>query len=189
MDNAIIKKYFIYPVFIILALAYGLSQDIPLFGSYFTEHGNLKAKKSAVENLRRKVEIEKQNAMKEGDGLGENKKQIFEPQFKSAETMVNFNEMLETILEMAKQSGLKIKTIEFKDIPESDEIKQKHSAECNVALLATRMIGTYAELQNFLREIYRYQYLIGIYDLKVVPYEVDKKILIVDLSLSLYAKK
>lgn len=168
---------------------YGLSQVIPLFGSYFTEHGNLKAKKSAVENLRRQVEIAKQNAMQEGAGLGENKKQIYDPKIKSAEVMVSFNETLETILEMAKQSGLKIKTIEFKDIPESDEIKQKHSSECNATLLVTRMIGTYAELQNFLREIYRYQYLIGIYDLKVVPYEVDKKILIVDLSLSLYAKK
>lgn len=187
--EAILKKYILYIFVIILAFGFGLSKTIPMVGNYFSLNKDVKSKQTSIEDLKKNVEIARQNSQEREGTEVKQEKQIYEPQFKSTEVMVNFNGMLDTILELAKQSGLKIKSIEFKDIPESDLIKQNHVAEYDATLLVTQVIGTYTELQNFLREIYRHQYLIGVYDLKVVPYEFDKKILIIDLSLSLYAKK
>jgi len=160
-----------------------------MIGDYFSVKGEIKTKQESVEDVKKSIADAQSRKAAEQNAEVKEEKQIYEPQFKSSETMVNFNGMLETVLELAKQSGLKIKTIEFKDSPESDLVKQNHAANYDTTLLVTQVIGTYTELQNFLREIYRHQYLIGIYDLKVVPYEFDKKILIIDLSLSLYSKK
>lgn len=187
--KTVIKKYFLYLVVIVLIIIFGLFKIIPLAGNSFSKGKEVKTKQETIQDLKKSIDIAQKNKATQERSSTNDEKQIYEPQFKSSDAMVNFNEMLETTLELAKESGLKIKTIEFKDIPESDIIKQNHASNYDSTLLATQLIGTYTELQNFLREIYRHQYLIGIYDLKVVPYELDKKILIIDLSLSLYSKK
>ncbi len=172
----------------VLVVIFGFYKTIPLIGEAFSKAEEIKSKQESVADLNKNIEIAKKNnieAMKSEPDT----KLIFQPQVQSQEPMVAFSEMLDTVLELAKESGLKIKTIEFKDIPESDPVKQNHASTHNAAMLNTQLIGTYTELQTFLREVYRYQYLIGIQKVEITPYERDKKILIIDLSLALYSKK
>lgn len=185
----IIKKYIAYIVLVILSIGFLFHLNLPLINSFFSTQSDIKEKKESISDLEKSVEIAKKNKI-EAQAKGPlEEKLIYEPEIKSTDTMVSFNGMLETVLELSKQSGVKVKTIEFKNIPESDPIKQNHSSTHAATLLETQLIGTYTQLQNLLRDIYRHKYLMGINSLKVVPYINDKKLLIIDLAISLYAKK
>ncbi len=187
--NVLFKKYLIYILAIIIVIGAGLYFTIPMGQQYFTKSAEIKSKQETIDDLNKSIELAKKNQIEAMSSEQKEDKQIYEPEIKSTDMMVNFNGMLETVLNLAKEAGIKTRTIEFKTIPESDPIKQNHSGTHDATLLQAQMIGTYTELQNFLREIYRHPYLIGIEELKVSPYELDKKILVIDLSLSLYAKK
>lgn len=185
--NNLLKKYGIYLALCIIVIAFGLFKTLPIIGEIASKGQEIKAAKESISDLNKNIEIAKKKNIDAMQSEKENKP-IFEPMIKSDDPMVSFSNMLDTILELAKQSGLKIKTIEFKEL-ESDPIKQNHSATHNSTLLSTQLVGTYTELQTFLREIYRYQYLIGVQKIEVTPYERDKKILVIDLGLALYSKK
>ena len=189
--NILLKKYALFLVVIVLVLFLGIKFTVPQFGNFFNSQSKIKAKKEKINDLKKNIEsakIAKQRAEAKKD---EPKitKLIYESEYKAADINVNFNGMLETILEIAKQSGLKVKTIEFKSIPESDVIVQNHSSELAGTLLSSQLIGTYSQFQTFLRDIYRHQYLMGITNFKITPYPQDKKILVIDIDLSLYMKK
>ncbi len=187
----IIKKYLIYIAVLVLIVIFALYLLIPIASGIVQKIPQIDEKKANVENLTKELELAKKAKMEKENALSEGRviKQIYESDIKSTDMMVNFNGMLETVLNLAKQAGLKTKTIEFKVIPEADLVKQNHSNDYDATLLIAQMYGTYTELQNFLREVYRHEYLMGIYELKITPYEADKKILIINISLSLYSKK
>ncbi len=189
--NIILKKYGIFIVAIIAVLVLGIKFIIPPFETYFTAHSKVADKKEKINDLKNKIEaakIAKQKAEAKKDEPKETKL-IYESQYNSSDININLNGMLDTVLELAKQAGLKVKTIEFKSLPESDVIIQNHSAELAGSMLAAQFIGNYTQFQTFMRDIYRHQYLMGITNFKITPYEFDKKILIIDMSLSLYLKK
>lgn len=187
----LIKKYIIFIGLIVAVIALGFYLVIPNISNYFSEQSSIKTKKEKINDLKKNIE-----SAKIAKAKTERKKEepvitklIYEPEYKTADSGINFNGMLETILELAKQAGLKVKTIEFKNIPESDLVIQNHASEYDATLLDAQFIGNYTQFQSFMREIYRHQYLIGINNFKIVPYEYNKKILIIDMTLSLYMKK
>lgn len=189
--NIILKKYAVYILVIFVVLFLGIKFTIPQFGDYFTSNAKIKAKKEKINDLKKNIEsakLAKQRAESKKDEPTV-AKLVYESDYKAADINVKFNGMFDTILELAKQSGLKVKTIEFKPIPESDVIIQNHSSEIAGMLLESQFIGNYTQFQTFLRDVYRHQYLIGITNFKITPYPQDKKILIIDMGLSLYMKK
>ena len=191
MDK-LIKKYFLFVFIIIAVFVFAVIKFVvPTVDGYFNSHKNIKTKQEKIAKLKKDIEAAKLAKMEAERKKDEPKstKVIYEPNFKSGDVSINFNNMLDSVLEMAKQSGLKVKSIEFKSAPESDLIVQNHPNEYLVKMLSSQFIGTYTQFQSFMREIYRHQYLIGINDFKIVPYEFNKKVLIIDMNLTLYMKK
>ena len=190
MNKELIKKYIAHIMLVCIALGVGLFMTVPKIPSIFiTKSKSISSKEASIKDLKAQLDVIEQNKLQEQENNVKVSKIVYEPEIKSSEMMVNFNGLLEMILDLAKQNGLKTRTIEFKTISEGDLVKQNHSGTHDATLLTAQMVGTYTELQNFLREIDRNRYLIGINEIKVSPYERDKKILIIDLSLALYAKK
>ena len=189
--NNLIKKYFIFVFIIIVAIVFGIKNTVPVVSGYFDAHKNIKSRQEKINSLNKKIEEAKLAKLAEERKKDEPKivKMIYEVDYKSGGSSASFNGMLDTILELAKQAGLKVKTIEFDVAPESDPIIQNHGAEYESKLLVAQFIGSYSQLQTFMRDIYKHQYLIGIQDFKIVPYEFNKKVLIIDMKLTLYLKK
>ena len=189
--ETILKKYAIFIAIIVLIFGAGIYFVAPKISEVFSVQSELSSKKSQIKNLEQDVESAKLAKQRAESKKDEPKieKLIYESEYKSYDSKVNFNGMLETVLALAKQAGLKVKTIEFKNVPESDPIVQNHSSEYETTLLSAQFYGTYTQFQTFMRDVYRHQYLMGIKDFKIVPYEFDKKILKIDMSLALYMKK
>ncbi|UKI42223.1 MAG: hypothetical protein L6V95_04460 [Candidatus Melainabacteria bacterium] len=57
---------------------------------------------------------------------------------------------------------------------------------CGVKL---SLIGSYLEFQKFLNELFTYPYLVNMNTIDISPYQRDKRVLIIDVTLHMYAKK
>jgi len=190
--EVLFKKYILFLAIIVAAFVGGFFLVGPLVGDFMNTQSEISSKKEKIADLKNSIkqaEEAKRKAESKQEDAPVVTKLIYESAYNSYDRNVNFNAMLESVLELSKQAGLKVKTIEFKDAPESDAVVQNHGSEYEAALLAAQFIGTYTQFQTFMRDVYRHQYLMGIKDFKIVPYEFDKKVLIVDMSLSLYMKK
>ena len=62
-------------------------------------------------------------------------------------------------------------------------------AKYNVAKLDIEMIATYKDFERFLKELYKHEHFLDISSFEIVPYQKDKKILIIKFQLKLYAQK
>lgn len=184
----ILKKYIVNIVLVIIVFVFGIYANVSGVKDCIKNKSAVKAKKESVQTLNRDIEVLRKNSVENQNSEPELKK-IYQPQTGETDSSIAFSSMFDTIMNFAKNADIKVRTIEFANAPESDKIVQNQSASCNSTLLNTEIIGTYTELQAFLRELYRYQYLVNIQKMEIVPYEKDKKILIAKLGLVLYARK
>ena len=51
------------------------------------------------------------------------------------------------------------------------------------------MIGNYASYDNFLKEMYKHKHFLDIQSVEIVPYRKNKKVLLINFKVKLYAKK
>ena len=52
-----------------------------------------------------------------------------------------------------------------------------------------KIISDYTDFQGFISDLYKYPYLVNINNVEVYPYPKNKKILLINLSITLYASK
>ena len=90
------------------------------------------------------------------------------------------------VIEMIHANSIKIKSIDYNYNPKGDKFVQsgKDYFVCDVNV---ELVSNYTNLGKLIQELYQYPYYIKINELNVKPYSKDKKILISDLSLRLYA--
>ena len=90
------------------------------------------------------------------------------------------------VIEMIHANSIKIKAIDYNYNPKDDSFVNsgKEYFVCDVNL---DLVSNYTNLGKLVQEIYQYPYYIRINNLDVKPYSKDKKILLANLSLRLYA--
>ena len=96
--------------------------------------------------------------------------------------------MFENILSNITNSGLRIRTIDYNYSPADDKILQTNSPGYNACELAFLTVGNYSQLQNFFKNIAKENYLTGINEIYLEPYDKDKSILIARFKIRLYTK-
>lgn len=183
------KEAILYIIFAIIAIVFVVGKIQPKVVELISVEKDLHSKTSEAVDLERKVETLKAASLKK-DMLVENlNKKIYKPETVGADTESAFTILFEDIIEMAKYNGIKIYSIEYVYNPASDEFVKGASSKYNVCELNTQLIADYVDFESFFRELYKYPYLVNIGKLEVVPYQKNKKILLVNLQLKLYAEK
>lgn len=92
------------------------------------------------------------------------------------------------MIEMIHSNSIKIKAMKYNYNPENDAFVRAGGGTYFVCDINMELVSNYTNLGKLLQDIYQYPYYIKINSLDVRPYENDKKILISDLSLRLYAR-
>ena len=90
--------------------------------------------------------------------------------------------------ENCEQSCSKVKPEGVYNPPEDEFIKSA-ADKFNVCSLNMQIIADYSDLESFLKELYKYPYLININKIELTPYPKNKKILMSILQLKLYSSK
>lgn len=91
------------------------------------------------------------------------------------------------VVEMLHANSIKIKSIEYLYNPEADPFVQFSKDAYFVTELNMKLVSNYSNLGKLIQDIVQYPYYIRIKSIDVVPYTKDKKILISNVVLRLYA--
>jgi hypothetical protein len=93
------------------------------------------------------------------------------------------------ILQLVRANKIKVRSIKYDYDPKDDVFVQNAGANYNVARLNMEMIGNYANYDNFLKELYKHEHFLDIQSAEIVPYKKNKRVLLINFKLKLYAKK
>lgn len=181
------KETILYLVFIMLGFVFALIKLRPELVDFYHIEKSLHSKNIESADLNRKLDALKASEMQKMSM--DTIKNIYKPSTSGGSTETSFIVIFDDIIEMAKYNGVKIYSIEYNYNPEDDTFVKGAADKYNVCELKTQVVADYPDLGSFLRELYKYPYLINIEKFELIPYQKDKKILLVNLQLKLYASK
>ena len=90
-------------------------------------------------------------------------------------------------IEMIHGNSVKIKSIEYKYNPEGDSFVENGKDKYFVCEIDLELVSNYTNLGKLIQDLYQYPYYIKIINISVKPLPRDKKILVTNMSLVLYA--
>lgn len=185
------KKYreaILYAVIIILVFIFIVKKAQPEVVRIIDIEKNIAQNSMQYTDLERKLETLKKSQMERMSMTGQIKN-IYKPDIAGLEAESSFTVIFDDIIEMTKYNGIKIYSVEYVYNPTEDEFVKGAADKYNVCQLNMQIISDYPDLDSFLKEIYKYPYLINIDKLELIPYPKDKKILLTNLALKLYSSK
>ena len=92
------------------------------------------------------------------------------------------------LIEMIHSNSIKIKSMEYLYNPENDPFVKFSKDLYFVSEVNMQLVANYTNLGKFVQELIQYPYYIRLQNISIKPYAKDKKILIADVNLKLYAK-
>lgn len=190
------KKYkdiILWTVLILLVLIVLLIQTKPQVGQIIRTEKSIKEKTVQLADLQRQLDTLKQNEANEANEqkpeTPKEMKNIYKPETASTEAESSFTVLFDDVIDMAKYNGIKVYSIEYVYNPAEDDFVKNAAAQYNVCQLNMQLVSDYSDLESFLRELYKYPYLVNVEKLEITPYPKNKKILITALQIKLYASK
>lgn len=143
-----------------------------------------------LEDVRIQYERKKQlYESKQARGMNMDKK-VYETEDIQFGTGASFAKPFETMINIAKDSKIRIKSIKYaydKQAAE-DPLTVADIKGYNICEMAITAVGTYSQIKAFLSGILAQPYLVRLPEVKMTPWGYDKSILIADFKITLYTK-
>jgi hypothetical protein len=183
------KEAILYIFFILVFLIVGVLKIYPQVLNVFNIEKNITETSTKVSDLQRKLNELKATAASKTAAQSIQSKKIYKPEGSNLDTETSFSIIFDDIIDMAKYNGVKVYSIEYTYNPSEDVFVKNAAAKYNVCELNMSIIVDYQDLESFLKDIFKYPYLINIGKIEIIPYPKNKKILLTSLQLTLYAEK
>lgn len=184
------KKYtaaFIYIFFMVVILIFEIINLQPMVSQYFNIKNNIESQTLKQADLERQLDTLKKAAME--INLTAQTKNIYKPDTPGLDAESSFTVLFDDVIDMAKYNGIKIYSIEYAYNPADDEFVKGAPDKYNVCQLTMSIIADYADLESFMKELFKYPYLINIDKLELSPYPKNKRILLSNMQIKLYSSK
>lgn len=108
----------------------------------------------------------------------------------AGDTLAIFGPMFEQVIQLSRESGLLIRSIQYQMNPTDDQVYTDFGNEYNVCELKFFFVGTYIQLKDFLYALVnRYEYLVSISKLNVSSFKSNPDYVLINISITLYSKK
>lgn len=144
-------------------------------------------KQEKISNLENKITIVRQKIKKLKDSISASQKKIYSPIETDLGNETLFFTLYNDVIEMIHANSVKIKAIDYTYNPETDAFVKFGKDIYFVCDVNMELVSNYVNLGKLIQDLYQYPYYIKINEIEVKPYQKDKKILITNLSLRLYA--
>lgn len=195
MDNEKLKQFLI-PILLLVVTIVGVimlaPKTIDNFRGYTstkqeiqTKTGSIKEKQAKLDEYRKK---EAEEAAKEKASAASGKP-FYKPVMEGLDTEAVIAGEFAEILQLVRANQIKVRAIKYDYDPSDDNFVQGAGDKYNVARLNMEMIGNYASYDNFLKEMYKHKHFLDIQSVEIVPYRKNKKVLLINFKVKLYAKK
>ena len=186
---SLIKRYFLYIILFILSIILGIYYTLPQLKKIIPSRSIVVEKQSNVDQLQMQVdEIKKRNEILKDRGRHLDR-QVYKPEYNTTSPIVALSSVMEDITKFLEFNNLRIISINYTENPLEDIMVQNDPIKYNVCSIDLSLVGTYNNLQGFLKDIFKYPYLLNIVKLEVTPYYADKTLLIINIKINLYSSK
>lgn len=182
------KEPILYLVIILILFIVGIAKIQPMVVNSYKIAKDTQTKSAEFVESQRKLDTLKKEQEEKIATQGQAKK-IYKPDETGLEAEAASAVLFDDIIEMAKYNQVKIYSVAYVYNPPEDEFVKGAANSYNVCQLNMQLIADYADLQAFLEELYKYPYFVNLSKLEMAPYTKDKRILLVNMQLKLYAAK
>lgn len=187
-----LKKFQIAVAIIILSLVvvgFLISKTIPKFQDIKAVQDNYTSKMKSLSDTERRLADLKDTIAKEKAEEEQAVKGFYKPMNKGVDTDTAISEEFNEILQLLRENKVKTRTLDFQPDPQDDNFVKHVHDKYYVSLMKADMIATYSNFENFLRDLYKHEHFLEISRIEVTPYSKNKRILLVNLQVKLYAQK
>ena len=195
MDSEKLKQ-FIIPIALIVLIFVGLgytgSKIYENYQSYTAANEEVAQKTATVQEKQAKLDEYKRKEQEEKAKENESKnseKPFYKPVMSGLDTEAVIAGEFAEVLQLVRANQIKVRSIKYDYDPKDDAFVSGAGSQYNVARLNMEMVGNYSNYDNFLKEMYKHEHFLDIQTAEIVPYKKNKKILLINLKVKLYAKK
>lgn len=195
MDSEKLKQ-FIVPILLLVATVVGLCvlapKSIDNVKNYMSTKQEIETKTATIQDKQKKLdeykkkEAEEQAKEKASASSG---KPFYKPVMEGLDTEAVIAGEFAEILQLVRANQIKVRSIKYDYDPTDDNFVQGAGDKYNVARLNMEMIGNYSSYDNFLKEMYKHKHFLDLQSIEIVPYRKNKKVLLINFKVKLYAKK
>lgn len=165
------------------------AQSIPVMTSIHKTKNDYKNAKNILADKERQLNDLKEKIAE----FEQEEKQISKPFYKTIDTGMDTESVIANefgeILQIIQANSIKTRSIEYQYDPSDDNFVKNAPSQFHVARLKLEMIGPYKNFESFLKELFKHEHFLDIESIEVSSYAKNKRILIVHLTLKLYAQK
>lgn len=177
----------VFFVIVSLALFVGYKVVVPAVTNIFEIRQTLETKERDYnKKLEQKRNVERRLAQIK-NSIATAQKKVYSPVDSDLGNDTLFFTLYKDVIEMIHSNSIKIKSMEYAYNPESDSFVKFGNDVYFVCEINMELVSNYTNLGKFIQDVVQYPYYIKINNISVRPYQKDKKILISDVSLRLYA--
>lgn len=184
------KKYFgviIFCVLIVIFVLIAFNLAVPQYQKSEQLNQQVSAKQQEVDKLRGDMKVVQDKIKRIKDSIVSSQKKIYSPIESDLGNETLFFTLYNDVIEMLHANSIKIRAIDYEYNPQADSFVKAGNDIYFVCDVKMELVSNYVNLGKLIQDIYQYPYYIRINEIDVKPYAKDKKILISNLSLRLYA--
>lgn len=184
------KRYYgvgLFVAVVVLSLYMGYNFILPKVDELNSMNSQLEQKQGTLEAKQKEMAVVKGKIKKLRESNSGAQKKIYSPVESNLEDDTLFFTLYNDVIEMIHANSIKIKSINYTYNPKDDKFVEFGKDVYFVCDVNMELVSNYTNLGKLIEEIYQYPYYIKINELSIKPYEKDKKVLITELSLRLYA--
>lgn len=176
-------------VFAIIAAIAMIVKTVPEVQKIIQIQEDYKAKTASLADAERKLADLKAEALRK-EAEDENVAKIFfKPITEGLDTEAAISDEFAEILQIMRNNKIKVRSVNYDYDPKDDNFVKNIPYKYHVCRITAEMIANYGSLASFLREVYKHEHFLDMSKIEIVPYDKNKKILLVSLEIKLYAQK
>lgn len=185
------KEVIMYIALIVLVAVALFKQIQPKFLSTIDLFNQVKTQTDVSDSISKQLSIAKEKAerKKKLRMLDDMTKKIYQPNGAATDSESTFALLLDDIIEISRKNHIKTHSIRQIVDPEEDVFIKGDKSHYSACKLEMKIISDYSDFKEYISDLYKYPYLVNINDIEIYPYEKNKRILLVNFSLTLYAEK
>lgn len=196
MDNEKLKQ-FIFPIILLIVTIIGsiylLPKSISNIKNSINQHTQTVQYKKDIESKEQQLNVLKQKKIEETlrdkQRAADIGKPFYRPIMEGLDTEAVIAGEFTEILQLIRANRIKVRSIKYDYDPQDDEFIKGAPDKYNVARLNMEMIGDYTSYGNFLKELYKHEHFLDMQSVEIVPYRKNKRILLINFKVKLYAQK
>lgn len=176
---------FLFVAFVLIYASYNMI--VPKVDELSSASSRIEQKQTILNAKLKEKTIVEGKIRKIKDSVTSSQKKIYSPLESDLGNDTLFFTLYNDMLEMVHANSIKIKSIKYVYNPPEDSFVKFGKDVYFVCDVNMELVSNYVNLGKLVQDLYQYPYYIKINQLDVKPYAKDKKILLSNLSLRLYA--